>query len=37
MTVSFNGNGTVIHYDESLRNVGGMAAGYRLNSWTQIK
>jgi hypothetical protein len=36
-TVSINGNGTVIHNDESLRNVGGVVAGYRLNSWTQLK
>ncbi|MBW3623266.1 MAG: hypothetical protein KY468_07640 [Armatimonadetes bacterium] len=36
-SVTFNGNGTVIHYDESLRELAGVIRAYRLNTWTQLK
>lgn len=35
--VTFNGNGTVIHYDESLREMDGVIRAYRLHTWTQVK
>jgi hypothetical protein len=35
--VSFSGNGTVIHYDESLRNLVGVIQRYRLSSWTNLR
>lgn len=35
--VSFNGNGTIIHYDESLRELSGVIRAYQLNTWTQTR
>ncbi len=34
-TVSFNGNGTVLHYDEALQNVKGTVIGFRTKTWTE--
>jgi choice-of-anchor A domain-containing protein len=36
-TVSFNGNGTFLHYDESLRQMTGVIRDYKLHSWTQLR
>ncbi|MGQ9523978.1 MAG: DUF7305 domain-containing protein [Armatimonadota bacterium] len=32
-TVSFQGNGTIIHYDEALRQVQGVVARYKVARW----
>lgn len=34
-TVSFNGNGTVLHYDVALQNVTGVVTGFRPKSWEE--
>ena len=34
-TVSFNGNGTVLHYDEALQSVTGVVMGFRPKSWEE--
>lgn len=34
-TVSFNGNGTVLHYDEALQSVPGVVTGFRPKSWEE--
>jgi hypothetical protein len=34
-TVSFNGNGTVLHYDEALQNVKGVVTGFSPKSWEE--
>lgn len=34
-TVSFNGNGTVLHYDEALQNVKGVVTGISPKSWQE--
>jgi hypothetical protein len=36
-TVNFSGNGTVLHYDESLRTMQGVIKSYNLYRWTQYK
>src|SRR5207253_2880495 len=33
--VSFNGNGTVLHYDTQLRAVTGSIMGFRTKSWEE--
>ena len=34
-TVSFNGFGTVLHYDEALQNVKGTVIGFRTKTWEE--
>jgi hypothetical protein len=36
-TVSFNGNGTGVHFDEALLDLDGGVKKYNLRSWTQVK
>ncbi|HEY3266913.1 MAG TPA: hypothetical protein VGM37_08305 [Armatimonadota bacterium] len=34
-TVSFNGNGTVLHYDTALQGVSGVVVGFRSKTWEE--
>ena len=36
-TVTMDGNGTKIHYDEALAEIEGGVHAYRLSSWTQTR